>query len=102
MDKLPDALAALAPHLKRLKIDPDKMLTAVYQKLKKHGDVEWKTLDFVCPICESYTILAMVSKPGKNQKKAVTCETCKSSERTVECLDLEKIVHLKHVERRHK
>ena len=102
MDKFPDPLAAIAPHLKRLKIDPDKVLTVVYQKLKKHGDVEWSTQDFVCPICESYTIIAMVSKVGKNEKKIVPCETCKSksSERTIESLDLDKVVHLKHVERR--
>jgi hypothetical protein len=104
MDNLPDPLNAFKPHLERLSVkDPDKLLASVYTKLKKHGSVEWKVHDFVCPICESYSVFVAVSKPGKNEKKKVNCETCKSnsSERGFDCIAIEKLLHLKHVDKRH-
>ena len=105
MDKLPTSLEAFKPHLARLGTkNPDKVLGSVHDKLKKHGDVEWKVHEFVCPICESYSVFVSVSKDGKNKKKVVNCETCKSnsSERAFDCIDIEKLVHLTHVDKRGK
>ncbi len=63
--------------------------------------VEWSVVTLVCPICESPTYYATVTKAGKNKKHEVTCETCHSisSKRNIECTDLLKVKHLKHIDR---
>jgi hypothetical protein len=102
---LPAILEAFKPKLARLGIkDPDKVLVDVHVKFKNYKDVEWKIQDFVCPICESYSIFVTVMKDGENRKKTVNCETCKSksSEREYNCVAIEKLVHFIHVDNRDK
>ncbi|NMC07925.1 MAG: hypothetical protein GYA24_22150 [Candidatus Lokiarchaeota archaeon] len=100
---LPPAIEAFKPNLSRLGIkNLDALLASVHGKLKAHGDVQWKVHDFVCPICESYSVFVAVERAGKNKRKVVNCETCKSksSEREYDCVAIEKLVHLIHVDKR--
>ncbi len=79
-------------------------LTPILSKfVAKHAkdEVEWDVVTLICPICESPTYYATATKVGKNEAHEVTCETCHStgSTRAIECMDLIKIKHLKHVDR---
>ncbi len=99
-----DLPAPFADLQKRFKEWKQGDLTPVMSKfVTKHvkDDVEWNVVTFICPICESPTYYATATKAGKNKPHEVTCETChsQSSKRTIECVDLIKVNHLKHVDR---
>jgi len=80
--------------------DITPQLTKFYKKHAKDKNVEWGSQTTICPICESATFYATASKKGKTTAHKVGCENChsQSAERSIECTDLLKIQHLRHVD----